>query len=481
MHCVLAGGAMIGSAAAEDWTAVVIGTPGAGADSAFADAFHVASALSDGGVWDVALLRGADADVLADAITAVAGQPRVLIYYAGPLRQVGGKTRLNAKFGKSDSRLELESILATLSAAGTESAVVLIENCTAQKTTAAPISVPATLPDQLDVYLAATAQSDGTCPAPDARLSDLLIAAKEAPRQSLQEGLTGAWVGARMPLPTFVFPRTEPKRTMTNGFDIVADDVVTVISDDVVQVAHVIQPVRRSEVVTRVRLQPSEMAGIGRADDAVVVFAAPDALTRAAVPLTPGLPEPSIIVGLIEDVARDGFDTVDENSVDVTGNEISYDDLEARRSLRDQDPELFATLVAEGAFDPPEALLARALQTELQRMGCYFARIDGVWGRGSRSSVARYFAEIDGVEPETLEPETDLFRQIIRLDEITCAAAATAAVTGSGGRTQRASTSSQRSQPRQPARAQPAARQKPAAAATNTRTITKSNALGVFR
>ncbi|MEM6761300.1 MAG: caspase family protein [Pseudomonadota bacterium] len=39
---------------------------------------------------------------------------------------------------------------------------------------------------------------------------------------------------------------------------------------------------------------------------------------------------------------------------------------------------------------PDRRLLARKLQTELQRLGCYRMSIDGLWGRGSRAALRRY-------------------------------------------------------------------------------------------
>jgi len=180
------------------------------------------------------------------------------------------------------------------------------------------------------------------------------------------------------------------------------------------------------------------------------VFLPPAAQQQAALPQAEGLPEPSIIVGFVEGVTEASFDTLEEDAGgDVAGTEIAYDNLEARRSLRDESPDLFETLVAGGAFDPPEALLETALQTELARMGCYTAGIDGVWGGGSRASVERYFTEVDGVTAETLEPTVGLFRQIIRQDEIECpepvVVQSTTRSTSSGSSTARSTTTSRSS------------------------------------
>jgi hypothetical protein len=150
-----------------------------------------------------------------------------------------------------------------------------------------------------------------------------------------------------------------------------------------------------------------------------LIFAAPAAAQLAAVPRAAGLPEPSIIVGLIEASAPVSFERVPE-AADVGSNEITYDNLAARTSLRRQDISLFSSLVDSGAFDPPPELLARALQTELARMGCYTAGIDGNWGRGSVGAVDRYFAQRSEDSPVTRNAEVALFRQIISFEDVAC-------------------------------------------------------------
>jgi hypothetical protein len=205
----------------------------------------------------------------------------------------------------------------------------------------------------------------------------------------------------------------------------------------------------------------------------VVFFPAPAQI--AALPQAEGLPEPSIIVGLFDGLTNAAFNRAAEPG-EVSSSEISYDNLVARRNLRAEDPDLFESLIVGGAFDPPEQLLGRALQSELARMGCYNAGIDGVWGGGSRSSVERYFAEIPGEIAETLEPTFGLFRQIIRKDDVVCAApvAVAAPVRTAPART---------TTTRRPAATQQAAptRRAPAAAAPSTPQIKPGGTMGVFR
>ncbi|WP_072392145.1 peptidoglycan-binding domain-containing protein [Hyphomicrobium sp. CS1GBMeth3] len=50
------------------------------------------------------------------------------------------------------------------------------------------------------------------------------------------------------------------------------------------------------------------------------------------------------------------------------------------------------------------AALARDIQIELQRLGCYFGKIDGVWGGGSRRAVLSFMESVNATLP-TQEPD----------------------------------------------------------------------------
>ncbi|ARC90737.1 peptidoglycan-binding protein [Rhodovulum sp. MB263] len=139
---------------------------------------------------------------------------------------------------------------------------------------------------------------------------------------------------------------------------------------------------------------------------AVEIFTPPPRESLAALPRAEGLPEPSVIVGLIAPEADD---------LPV------WSDLATRTRLRQDDPEAFARLVAAGALDPPEDALPRAIQTELARMNCYRGGIDGLWGEGSRAAVARYFAE-RGLGPAPGAPSPGLFRRIVAAEDVACPA-----------------------------------------------------------
>jgi hypothetical protein len=149
-----------------------------------------------------------------------------------------------------------------------------------------------------------------------------------------------------------------------------------------------------------------------------VVFAPVPPARLAVMPLTGGLPQPSVLVGLIEGVNEPGqAPSKPDDPVPI----IAWDDRDARRAVRDQNPDLFVSLLEAGVFDPPVARLSSALQEELQLMGCYRLRIDGQWGNGSVAATRLYFDEL-GEDPVTLTADVALFRQIVQRDDIRCQA-----------------------------------------------------------
>ncbi len=194
--------------------------------------------------------------------------------------------------------------------------------------------------------------------------------------------------------------------------------------------------------------------------------------TTRAVPGAGGLPRPSIIVGLIEPTEV-AFPTVTEPTGPVSGSTIEYTDIAGRRALRDDNPELFATLVDGGAFDPPAAELVVALQTELQRMNCYNSGIDGAWGPGSRAAVGRYYEQLEAASPSQ-DADVSIFRQIMIRDDVSCPAQAVARPT--------ATQTTRTTQPRTQQRTQPAqTQQQPTQQQQPSRTINRSTGTGIFR
>lgn len=436
---VLAFCASVASAVAET-DALVIGNPSANAPTAFDDSSRIAEALKTRGIQNVSVKRELGADALSSALREIAGKSDVLIYFAGPIRPDASGGILMGQ-GGGDRRTALGSVLEHMSAAGTKQVTILIEDCAGGDGMAGRLSAP-DLPQDLSVFIAATAGPEGSCSATTKRLTDRLIAADSS--TTLREALADVWVHAGDAQPVQV-PDTE---TAHSGQDIIEDDVIIL--------SPAVTPVSASEVFTPAvtaftPTNPVQSGDISGRDGSTAVFIPPSRSQLAAIPVPSGKPQPSIIVGIIEP-QNASFPRVDDTPLDTTATEITYDNYEARKALRAQDTELFKALVESGAFDPPDVELARAIQTELQRMGCYTSSVDGIWGGGSRRSVSRYFAEIEGVTPASNDPSAQLFRQIIMQDEVNCPAPVAAAAAPSSSRN-RATNNRPRTQAATPPRA----------------------------
>ncbi|MGJ8603732.1 MAG: hypothetical protein ACSHXH_06350 [Marivita sp.] len=154
--------------------------------------------------------------------------------------------------------------------------------------------------------------------------------------------------------------------------------------------------------------------------DAAPVLRDGSGTTRVAALAGSGLPQPSLILGMIAAGEEEAFGI--ERLLPATVQEIAFplDDLTARKALRDRNPDLFRQLVEEGHVDPAPDQLNRVLQVELQRMNCYRSGIDGAWGPGSRGSVASYFEELETVSWPDQEPSNPLFRAILINGDVEC-------------------------------------------------------------
>lgn len=64
--------------------------------------------------------------------------------------------------------------------------------------------------------------------------------------------------------------------------------------------------------------------------------------------------------------------------------------------------------------------LAVAVQEELQRVGCYTAGVDGIWGGGSRRALRSYVRET-GADVSSREPTADVWRSVKAADGRVCA------------------------------------------------------------
>ena len=89
------------------------------------------------------------------------------------------------------------------------------------------------------------------------------------------------------------------------------------------------------------------------------------------------------------------------------------------REVLPAEPEMPAEAEPEPEPETPPANIVVAVQTELQRLGCYRARIDGLWGPQSARALARYLATTDYM-PDSLDPTVAVWRLMRQEEKVIC-------------------------------------------------------------
>lgn len=402
------------SQARAEWGAVVIGQSGVGGETAFADAFRMTSSLSRGGGREVLMLRDMTLAQIRGALGAVSNQPSLILYVAGPATREGALALRNGA-------LHLSEITQLLEDAGVKDIALLIENCAYNRDQAHDFALPELR--SANAIIAASAASGQSCPAAGNRLSDRL--SRAGSDATLQVALAGLILhdDGVAPVPVVQSGRGggAPDASAPNAWSS-GDDTV------------LITPVARNRMsggIVQIRPTVGAAAGIPvtapSGDNAAIVTEAsfaPSGAGLGVLPLRPGMPEPSLLIGFPEPTLA-SFDMV-VDSPEATMTDLSLDTLEARSALRDADFELFTNLVEGGAFDPPSGEIARALQTALARSECYSMVIDGIWGAGSRRAVENYFSNHPNETAVSLQAELPLYRQMLLLGDVVCEAPAPA-------------------------------------------------------
>jgi hypothetical protein len=110
------------------------------------------------------------------------------------------------------------------------------------------------------------------------------------------------------------------------------------------------------------------------------------------------------------------LNAVEVDRARVTGSEVTPDNDANRELLAAIDPRL----LADQDLPVDEGDLARTIQSELARLGCYRMAVDGSWGRGSRTALTSYFLAKKSV-PTSLEPTPELVVQLQRESQVVCA------------------------------------------------------------
>ena len=134
---------------------------------------------------------------------------------------------------------------------------------------------------------------------------------------------------------------------------------------------------------------------------------------------------------------------LDWNTRDISINDVTITRMRLSGRLVKPDTDENRTLLA--SIDPrlvqedtvltiaPEDL-ARAVQSELKRVGCYQMAVDGSWGKGSRTALTSYFLAKKTV-PETLEPTDSLFARLSDEPKVVCATRVAKSAVKTGKRT----------------------------------------------
>jgi hypothetical protein len=113
--------------------------------------------------------------------------------------------------------------------------------------------------------------------------------------------------------------------------------------------------------------------------------------------------------------------------VRLMGREVTADTPEGRDLLAAIDPRL----LTQSADLPAD--LAKAVQGELLRVGCYRMAVDGNWGKGSRTALTSYFLA-KHVVPTSLEPSADLFASLSGETKVVCEARVASSAVKTGKR-----------------------------------------------
>ena len=426
--------AVAGGAGAETRQALVIALRGAGQEvgTSAADALAVSQAALAAG-FDVRRLEYPTTLPAAPATPADV----MLVYLSGSPRTVGG----DAVFDLPSGPIGLGDLAARFGGAGR--LILLAETCPAAAMPDDAATADLDAPRPAGAALVALSPAPGKTCGP-LRLTAALTQALTTPGAEIAARLGGAGAAVETG-PGWVDFTATPARD---------EPAATLI------VAAPIRPLGADSVTAPIRARQA-IAGGAAGDGGVSIFAAaappPTAFPsdRAARPAAQGLPQPSVIVG--DQPAPDA----PQPGASLSGTTIGSG-FEDRERMRQDDPALFAELLASGAFDPDAAQIASAIQTELARMECYRGQVDGVWGNGSRGAVDRYFDEIDASAPSR-EADVTLFRALAQRPDVTCPAPAPTPVAAPATpRQPAASTSTRRSTPAAapaPSRSAPAPQQ----------------------
>ncbi len=415
---------------AQEWKAIVVGQPGPGTEVSFADALHAGAALEKGGLTLVDTIRDKPRARLTDTLSAMKDAPRLVFFYSGQMP--------SGSVAMQDGTMPLDTVLRGAAAAGTQEMILMLENCSDESPIPARIAVPEA-PKGMALMVVASAGPGARCEAGE-RLSDALrgMSAEEPLTGDLLARLEDMFTVGSVPSPVILSgARAEEGEELV---ELLPEDVIllpaldgdfslggdgdglgeTIGADEVIEI---VLPAQMPDI--------SDLPEVVEDNTPVITFAALPTTQIAALPIVAGLPDPSILVGLIEGVTDASLEVDPQPDAPSTALASFFDDnaeiatsLATLRDMRQNDPEMYTSLLSSGAFDPEdERVLAKVIQSELGRMNCYRGRVDGQYGPGSRRGSTSYFEELKKKGLAALDDPAatvDLFRLILGNEDVRC-------------------------------------------------------------
>ena len=405
--------------------------------------------------FDVRRLENIHAD---DNPLAYPPEKTVLLFFSGNASSEGGKTRLLSVERKEASHTSgwiLEDLIRSYQEKGAERVLVFLDVCHRQAgETANVLPMPPHLPN---IFLAQAGPPGTDCPNDGSiDFTKTMLKAILVPKVSLSETFSdakGIWTFSTLAEPFVLNKNRASGKSLSvddlemlsrlsetdrnqilalwrragiiNGTDGSGEsggdplpEFSTVRQETIILTAPA-QPEKISEIITPMTTTASSLR---QEQNSVRIFTVSANASREFRPAKTGMPTPSIIVGNIK--SQDAFLDPTRTGGAISANEMGVANFDDRHRIKNENPALYEQLLTSGAFDPDKSALAGAIQTELARMGCYSARVDGIWGNGSRAAVGRYFKQIGSAAP-TQEPTVELYRQILRKDDAACPAVRT--------------------------------------------------------
>jgi len=201
----------------------------------------------------------------------------------------------------------------------------------------------------------------------------------------------------------------------------IAEVNLEMVATQTVVITAVAEPVPPVEVALTVAEPTSAKIEIGA--DMLEMAETTVIVSEPSLPVETGLPakiedqEEPIRLAALNWVTRDiALNEVTIERLRLEGKVLRPDDETARPILAAIDPRL---LEDEDVAPVAAEDLARSVQAELKRVGCYQMGVDGDWGRGSRTALTSYFLA-KKVVPDSLNPTEALYSSLKLEKNVVC-------------------------------------------------------------